>query len=72
MPLKPENRAVGYEERDLCQSCINPNGVPKSYEEVLSGMAKYFVESKSVHPKAARDYARQTIEKLPYWKQRRK
>jgi hypothetical protein len=73
MPLlKPEDHALGRVDSELCHYCAHPDGTPKTYDEVLTGMSDYFVHSQNIHPNAARDMAMQTMEKLPYWSQRRK
>jgi hypothetical protein len=72
MPLvKPEDHALGRVESELCLYCAHPDGTPKTYDEVLTGMSDYFVQSQGIQVKAARDMAKQTMDKLPYWQQRK-
>ena len=69
---KPEDHALGLEESEFCTNCTHPDGTRKSYQELLNDLAVYFIQSKTIHPKGARDLARQTMQKLPYWRLRRK
>ena len=72
MPLlKPEDHALGCTDNELCLYCAHPDGTPKTYDEVLTGMSEYFVQSQGIQVKAALDLAKQHLDKLPYWQKRK-
>lgn len=68
MPLlRPEDHASGDETSELCCYCVREDGTPKNYQEVLKGMAEYFIQSQGITQEAAQKIAYQVMDNLPYW-----
>ncbi len=59
---------IAKEHSDLCVYCVNSDGKPKTYNEVLEGCASYFSESQAITKEAALKFSRQMLAPLPRWK----
>ena len=71
MPLgKPEDHAMGDENKDYCVHCARPDGSMPSYEEALAGMAQLAATSQGLDETAAEEVAREMMASLPAWKNR--
>jgi hypothetical protein len=71
MPLRtPQEHAAGDVSRDYCVHCARPDGSMKSYDEVLTGMTGFLVQTQGFDPQAARKAAAGMMAELPAWKGR--
>lgn len=71
MPMnRPEEFAMGDENKDYCVHCARPDGSMKSYEEAIAGMTQFIVKTQGLDEGAAREAAGNMMAKLPAWRNR--
>jgi hypothetical protein len=71
MPLRtPQEHAAGDVARNYCVHCARPDGTMKSYNEVLTGMTAFLVQTQGFDQQAARKAAAGMMAELPAWKDR--
>ncbi len=69
MPMtKPNDFAMGDENRDYCIHCSRPDGLMQSYDEKLESLSTFIVKTQGLDKTAARDAAKFMMSKLPAWK----
>jgi uncharacterized glyoxalase superfamily protein PhnB len=68
MPMtSPEEFGGGNPENKYCVYCSHPDGSLKSYEEALSGMVNFMMNSRNMDREAAENAAREYMSKMPAW-----
>ncbi len=69
MPLeKSQDFPGGDETKDWCVHCARPDGSLKSYDEAISGMTGFIVQSQGFDEDAARAVAANLMAQMPAWK----
>lgn len=59
--------ATADETGPRCTGCFRDDGTPKSWSEVVEGMAGFLVKSLDLTDRAARRIAKERLSKLPAW-----
>jgi len=71
MPMeKPEQHAMGDTSKDYCLHCARPDGSMRSYDEAVSGMTVFMMNSQGLAEEPARVAVVQMMSHLPAWKGR--
>jgi len=71
MPMeRPEQFALGDPSSIYCSSCTDANGNLRSYEDIVSMNAQFYVQSQGITPEAARRMAQALLASMPAWKGR--
>lgn len=71
MPMdKKEDYPNGDETKDYCLHCARPDGSMKSYEEAVTGMTGFMVQSQGIDETVAKEMAIKHLAKMPAWKDR--
>lgn len=69
MPMaKAEDFGGEDPENVTCVHCSNPDGSPKSYDEVLRGMANFMVTTQGTDRETAEWRAREHMARMPAWR----
>jgi hypothetical protein len=69
MPMeKAEDYPGGDTAKDWCVHCAGPDGSLKTFDEAVTGMAAFMVQSQGLDESAAREAARTYLMKMPAWK----
>lgn len=58
----------GDNSKLFCLYCAGPNGDLKSYDDILSSMAHFLIETQGLDKVAANKNARIIMSRLPAWK----
>ena len=68
MPMTcPQEHGGGNQESMYCIRCCHPDGSLKDYEEVLTGMVSFMMESRKMDKAAAESAARGFLTTMPAW-----
>jgi hypothetical protein len=71
MPMnKPEDFAMGDENKDYCVYCARPDGSMQSYDEKVEGTTEFLIKTQGLDKEAAHSSAIHILSKLPAWKQK--
>jgi hypothetical protein len=69
MPMeKPQDFPGGDETKDWCVHCARPDGSLKSYDEAITGMTGFIVQSQGLDQDAARIVAANLMAQMPAWR----
>lgn len=72
MPMnEKEDYAMGDTNKNYCKYCMREDGSMQSYDEKLVGMTNFIVHTQGIDENAARLAAKEMMDKLPAWKDRR-
>lgn len=70
MPLlKTEDYPMGDVTKNYCRSCAHPDGSMVSYDEKLSAMTEFVVQTLGVDVKEAQSSIKELLAILPAWKE---
>ena len=65
LPVRGSHEMVsGTEENPSCVRCTNPDGTPKTREEMKYGILSYFINERQLKPEEAKEAAKPYLEKL--------
>jgi len=69
MPLeKTEDFALGDTSSVYCKYCTDEQGQLLSFDTILTGTTKFYVESQGVNEEAARKMAKALLLDMPAWR----
>lgn len=70
MPMgKPEDFGGKNIKNNYCVYCSDLNGVLKSYDEILRGMAVFMMKTRGMTEEDAIKKAKEHMAKMPAWRQ---